>query len=102
MAGEKIIRIMQKAGKPNKEDLTDMLGGTVTSISPLKIRIDEKAELDEDFFILGTMVREMKPTIQGIGEVVLWRGLEVGDRVRMLRVGEGQMFYVIEREEGVI
>lgn len=31
--------------------------------------------------------------------VIVWRGLEVGDTVRMLRVGNGNKFYVLEREE---
>ena len=35
-------------------------------------------------------------------EICLWRGLEQGDEVRMLRCYSGQKYYVIERLEGVL
>ncbi|WP_376717260.1 DUF2577 family protein [Lactococcus lactis] len=31
------------------------------------------------------------------GEITLWRGLQDGDTVRMLRVQKGQRFIVLER-----
>lgn len=34
--------------------------------------------------------------------VTLWRGLQVNDKVRMLRVSKGQLYYVLEREEGIV
>ena len=34
--------------------------------------------------------------------VLLWRGLKVGDRVLMLKVGKGQKYYILQREEGVV
>ena len=34
-------------------------------------------------------------------DVLLWRGLIVGDRVLMLKVGRGQKYYILQREEGV-
>ena len=37
-----------------------------------------------------------------LSNITLWRGLIVGDKVRMLRVSNGQLFYVIEREEGIL
>ncbi len=35
-------------------------------------------------------------------DIMLWRGLMVGDRVFMLKVGRGQKYYLLQREEGVI
>lgn len=35
-------------------------------------------------------------------DILLWRGLRVGDRVLMLKVGRGQKYYIMQREEGVI
>jgi hypothetical protein len=35
-------------------------------------------------------------------DIMLWRGLRVGDRVLMLKVGRGQKYYIMQREEGVI
>ena len=31
-------------------------------------------------------------------EVLVWRGLDVGDKVLMLRIHQGNMFYVLQRE----
>jgi hypothetical protein len=47
----------------------------------------------------GVTVTEEPATFTSIK---LWRGLDVGDKVRMLRVNKGQSFYVIEREEGIV
>ena len=40
-------------------------------------------------------------TLMAMPEIRLWRGLEVGDNVRMLRINEGQLYYVLERDEGI-
>lgn len=98
MAGNKLVKIMQDAGKVPGSESTDLLFGVVTSTDPLKIKIDNRFEVDEKFIILSTLVKE---TIIKIPNILLWRGLIVGDKVRVLRVNQGQMFYVIEREEGI-
>lgn len=35
-------------------------------------------------------------------DIMLWRGLRVGDKVLMLKVGRGQKYYIMQRQEGVI
>lgn len=97
MAGNKLIQTIQSMAKPPIGETTDLLFGEVTSVSPLKIRVDNRFEVDEQFLILSALVKE---TI--IHSITLWRGLIVGDKVRLLRVANGQMFYIIEREEGVV
>lgn len=92
MAGTKLIQTIQSMAKPAAGETTDLLFGEVTSVSPLKIQVDNRFEVDEQFLILSALVKESP----------LWRGLIVGDKVRLLRVSEGQMFYIIEREEGVV
>lgn len=136
MAGNKLIKIMQDAAKPPSGETTDLLFGEVTSVSPLKIKIDNRFEVDEKFLILGALVRETvikipqrdnnyhghsipQTTTQTAGDpphnhivpayntnnalpdILLWRGLRVGDKVRILRVNKGQQFFVLEREEGI-
>lgn len=130
MAGEKLLGVINSIRNEDKNDTTDLLFGVVTSIQPLKIKIDNRYEVDEKFLILSCLCKETiieitehshnitarntevsdshdhvvpstvtqtsQPTIR------LWRGLKVGDKVRMLRINKGQAFYVIEREEGVI
>ena len=34
-----------------------------------------------------------------LGEMILWDDLQRGEKVRMLRVSSGQLYYVLEREE---
>ena len=140
MAGSKLVKIMQDASKPPSGETTDLLFGVVTSVSPLKIKIDNRFEVDEKFLILSALVkdtvinipaidasyREDKQHLHVIPEhttepggsghthkisawttelalpsIRIWRGLRVGDKVRILRVNKGQQFYVLEREEGI-
>jgi hypothetical protein len=98
MAGNKLVKIMQDAGKMPNGETTDLLFGVVTSVVPLKIKIDSRFEVDEKFLILSALVKE---TTSALPDILLWRGLRVGDKVRVLRVNKGQMFYVLEREEGI-
>lgn len=136
MAGNKLVKIMQEAGKAPSGETTDLLFGVVTSVSPLKIKIDNRFEVDEKFLILSALVKEtvikipereenkhlhvipqhitsaagegphthtipQMNTLSALPDILLWRGLIVGDKVRVLRVNQGQMFYVLEREGGI-
>lgn len=172
MFGNKLINIMQQVGKQKSNETTDLLFGEVTSDDPLKIKIDDRFEVDETFLILSGFVKEtiikipfrdenqhnhamdeMLVDYQAVGnlgapiifaplgvdltvtnpddpdgpeipnpilptpnvlplkhlhaihnalpEILLWRGLEVGDKVRVLRIDNGQKFYVLERVEGI-
>lgn len=35
-------------------------------------------------------------------DIMLWRGLQVGDKVLMLKIGRGQKYYIMQRQEGAI
>ena len=136
MAGNKLIQTIQSMAKPPIGETTDLLFGEVMSVSPLKIRVDNRFEVDEQFLILSALVKEtiikiperddnthlhvipqhttsaagegphthtipQMNTLSALPDILLWRGLIVGDKVRLLRVNNGQMFYIIEREEGI-
>lgn len=110
--------------------------GEVTSVSPLKIKVENRFEIDETFLLLSAFVREKWINVPedanfkhthpipewqtdpaGPGphthtipawvtemdfpKIKLWRGLKVGDQVRMIRLKNGQLYYVIERVEGI-
>ncbi len=144
MAGEKLVNLILKS-KRSSSGGSNLLFGEVTSESPLKIKIDNRFEVDKDFLILSSMVKEMvinipaiKPSYrddkehrhkipatvttsvdsgnQSVGHnhkieewftefempsIRLWRGLKKGDIVRLLRVTDS-VYYVLEREEGVL
>ncbi len=144
--GHRLAQLIREAGKPPQNEIVDIVTGEVTSIKPLKVRIESR-ELTEAFLIVGALCQETHinnlaftipdhtHTVQesttessnvsgvetGTGahthkvpsaittaskstptDVLLWRGLRVGDRVLMLKVGRGQKYYILQREEGVV
>lgn len=139
--GHRLAEAMRQAGRTPQNEVVDIIEGEVTSVSPLKVKVDNR-ELTEAFLILGALVKEthiytpyiikhnhkhVVPTTstQPAGEgphthvisardtdpvkphaddfdIMLWRGLRVGDKVMMLKVGRGQRYYIMQRKEGCI
>ena len=106
----RLVRAMQIAGSPKENQMSDLIVGTVLSVSPLIIKTD-KLELTQSFLILSALCKESKikvpVSINGttnetiLSDVTLWRGLRVGDVVYMLRCRAGQKYYVLQRKEGI-
>ena len=99
MAGE-VLAGMLKNAKGNESETTDLVFGRVTSVSPLKIMVESRFEITYDFIILSQMVRDLTVYLDVDGQphaVQVFRDLRVGDKVRMLRSRQGQIFYVLER-----
>lgn len=99
MAGELLAGMLKKA-KGNESEATDLVFGRVTSTSPLKIMVESRFEITYDFIILSQMVRDLTVYLDVGGQphaVKVFRDLRVGDKVRMLRSRQGQVFYVLER-----
>lgn len=140
--GHRLAQLMRKAGETPQNEVVDIVMGLVTSVSPLKVRVENR-ELTESFLILGALCKEthiytdyikkhdhyhvIPAAATGMGgtegahshqisvrntdpatphgdnyDIMLWRGLRVGDRVLMLKVGRGQKYYIMQREEGAI
>lgn len=128
--GSKLVRVMTEAGKQSNKDTADFATGKVVSVSPLQINVDDKIQLTEEFLILSPFciekVLELGHTHgyngstgtaashshdyfgttheDGPGDsgtFLLWRGLEVGDSVTMLKSNGGQTYYVLQRKEGL-
>lgn len=116
--------------KVKSQVVSDLITGEVISVAPLKIKVSDKLTLSSSMLMLGHAVKEtwinvpiheepghihecnQPPDSSGDSEITfntetelprikLWRGLKIGDKVRMIRFQSGQMFYVIEREEGI-
>lgn len=98
MAGEKLIKIMQKASEKanNTNDLSDMLYGTVTSENPLKIKVDNRFEVDSNFLVLSPFCYKKEIEIAG-EKVLLWDKLKHNDKVVMLRVQKGQRYFIFNK-----
>lgn len=132
--GRRLVNAMLKAGQQKQSEVVDMVTGTVTSVKPLKVKLD-KIELTESFLIVGALCTEtiIKTSEQGVTpykltvpahttqtssdhshsvsaievpytppDLMLWRGLKVGDQVYMIKMARGQKYYIMQRKEGVI
>ena len=119
--GHRLAQMMREAGKTPQNEIVDIVMGEVTSVKPLKVKVENR-ELTESFLILGALCKEthikssaftipahthMVSTTESEAsmsiptDVLLWRGLRVGDKVLMLKVGRGQKYYIMQREEGI-
>lgn len=75
---KKIAMDAYRAGKP-----CDIIMGIVVEAKPLRIKISDKAILDDDFLMITQTVSEA--------------GLEKGDKVALIRAGGGQKYLVIDK-----
>lgn len=74
--------------------------GTVESISPLKIRIDQKRVFTENFLILCNNVKDYKAniTINNIRqECTIHNSLKQNEKVILVRLQGGQKYLVLDR-----
>lgn len=134
MKGTSFIKISKNIVDNALKSTTDIVYGTVSNDKPLKIKINNKLEIDKDFLILSKLVKKCVvkiPEEKKVGHVhtiktlttssagedshthiipefktekaletiTLWEDLKKGDKVLMLKVNFGQMYYVIERVE---
>lgn len=132
--GKRLVDAMLKAGQQKESEVVDMVIGKVTSIKPLKVKLD-KIELTESFLIVGALCTETVIKTSELGttpykltipshttetanqhthqvaakevlytppNLMLWRGLKVGDEVYMIKMAKGQKYYIMQRKEGVI
>lgn len=124
--GHRLAKMMREAGRTPQNEVVDIVEGEVTSVSPLKVKVDNR-ELTEAFLILGALCQETIITRtadsgtyifenpyghtgvhgatsednSGIYQIKLWRGLKVGDKVMMIKLARGQKYYILQRKEGV-
>lgn len=76
--------------------LADVMYGTVQSTNPLLVLADQRLELDEDFLIVPDHLTEYKVTVGGT-EILIYRGLSVGDKIVLIRQQGALNFYVAGR-----
>lgn len=120
-----IIRAIRKSilDSLNAQKLTDIVYGTVESITPLKIRVDQKLLLEQEKLKLtrAVMDYEVEMTVDHLTEnraggsgdasfeshnheykgrkkFIIHNGLIVGDKVTMIRTHGGQQYLIIDKE----
>ena len=99
MAGEKFVDIMQKIARDSagSNSMTDILYGVVTSVSPLKIKVDNRFEISAKFLVLSSLVKKKTVTLPDDTVLTLWGNLSVGEGVSLIRHNGGQKFFIIDR-----
>ncbi len=97
MAGEKLVRLIRQGARCAipENTLTDLVPGEVTKEEPLTILVENRFQIDSDFLILSPFCREFKDK----NGTVIFDKLKQGDKVLLLRVSNGQQFYVLDRGE---
>lgn len=83
-------------GAYNASNPVAVMFGTVTKTSPLEVNVEQRFTLTRDFLVLTERLTEYRTTVEG-KEIVIRRGLQVGDRVLLLRVQGGQQYVVWDR-----
>ncbi|WP_339216920.1 DUF2577 domain-containing protein [Solibacillus sp. FSL W8-0372] len=120
-----IIRTLRKVvlDAVNAQKLTDIVYGTVESIAPLKVRVDQKLLLEQEQLKLtrAVMDYEVDMTVDHLTEnrsggsgdaayashnheykgrkkFLIHNGLIIGDKVTMIRAHGGQQYLIIDKE----
>ena len=121
MATDEIVNALLKASMPDDgQSGGALVYGTVENLSPLRIRLDSNLTIPEPLLLLSRFCKEkwtadetqhthsvsVQDTYTGGGAAqthptthrhLMWRGIIVGDKVSMIALNGGQMYYVIER-----
>lgn len=82
------------------EKLSDLKFGTVESVNPLKVRLNQWLLLSGGMLAVSYRLRriEIPVTVDGkTGTAILDNRLKVGDTVALLRQSGGQRFYVLDK-----
>ena len=112
-----IVAVMQEVARAEHLRSAPMafVYGTVQGVDPLTVSVEGRFLLEGSQLVLSAMCRPLTITVAShahtdaegrdtdtrLAEVQVWRGLAQGDTVRMLSCKAGQLYYVLEREEGL-
>lgn len=93
-----------KAGKGHRHSYYDYWkeGSNIPSVDPIQAMIRPTTTETEDFAEDQLTVTKKNFTDYVMPKVLLWRGLKQGDTVRMLKLNNGQKYYVMERLNGTL
>ena len=90
-----------------QENIADICYGTVTAIEPLKIMLEQKLELTEEFLVLSQNVVKhyesfymRKKNSNGEWEhyeIIIEKELKKGERVILMKMTGGQRYVVLDR-----
>lgn len=94
--GLNVLSIIKQASKPPESESVDLVYGTVTNMQPLTVTIDSKLIVSAQFLELSMLCKPLSFRFEG-EDILVWRGLQLGDKVKLLRIAKGNRYYVMER-----
>ncbi|OXM15229.1 DUF2577 domain-containing protein [Paenibacillus herberti] len=80
------------------QQLTKAMNGTVTSVQPLEVTIEQRFMVPEEFLAVPEHLTSQELELEG-KRILLRRGLTVGDKLILLRSEGGSPYVVIGRLE---
>ncbi|MDR0300615.1 MAG: DUF2577 domain-containing protein [Streptococcaceae bacterium] len=108
MAGEKLLEMMNSQGGKDS-NYSDILYGTVISSSPLSVQVSPEMTLPAAVLEVGRFGQTRKIAISGLsvttstgtyavtGNATISEGLNVGDKVALVRGHGGNRFYITDK-----
>lgn len=85
----------------NAQKLSTVVYGTVESIDPLQVRVDQKLVLEQEHLKLTRAVMDHEVDISVDGnrmKCLIHNSLIDGDKVTMIRAHGGQQYLIIDKE----
>lgn len=101
---EDILIEIQKLvlGVLNAQKLTTIAYGTVISVSPLQVQVDQKLTLKEEQLMLTRAVMDYEVEMSvngGVRQIYkIHNGLMQGDKVTLIRNHGGRQYLIIDKE----
>lgn len=95
MAGEQLARFLKDL-KTKESEITDLVYGTVTSMSPITVRREDGLSIPSNFIEVSQVAKGLYVRVDNRDYTVL-RGIQAGDRVRMLQAQKSQVYFILER-----
>lgn len=74
----------------------NVMFGVVTNTNPLEVNVDQRFTLPADFLLIPESLNENKLVIGG-STYVIRDGLQIGNKLLLLRVQGGQLYVILDR-----
>lgn len=90
MAGERLVQLI----KGNVKQDNNIIFGTVTSISPLNIKVGDR-QIPPELIYLSTYCKQLKIRYKD-DDITVWNGVKTGDTVVIIESNNNQLYFVLE------
>lgn len=130
-AGTRIVKTVTRTVQTRVPTTqTDLVFATVIGVKPMTIKLEDGSIIPETFIVLSPLAKEFKINtlhkhkysgetsdtatyageteragagfpVPDSGDLLVWRGLNIGDKVVVLKTSGGQKYYILHRQEGL-